>query len=382
MEHLFLSNHGIVDHRVVILSGLDARYARGEQVLPLSAGFIKCEAAKTQQCSHLCPSSRHRAATGRVRSQQDVCANAVEVASLPFSETGSTVDAVPGFSNAACDVADDAPGVWYEYTPSGTEVIKLTVDLPPLSFIGLSMSVYIGTCDNLTCLDKTDYKPPDLGKSLTWIAGAGTTYYIRITSVDTVKVGPFQIDLEVSKARGTMHLTVPVFGYRLFRISYVRSILRSSFVFFSQLLKVPNYDCAEATEVAALPFSAQDTTEGSDDLDFSDTDCYDAMGSPGVWFKFNPSENQVNVVKIDTGGVLSNIIRVGISVFSGTCGGLNCEAGTQFYSTSLLSIPWAASAGTTYYIRISSEDSGEVGPFQINIEVRLVFVKAERHDPI
>lgn len=129
----------------------------------------------------------------------DGCGDAKDVTPLPFSESASTVGASTGFSDVTCDVAADAPGLWYKYTPLTDGVLEATVDLPVLAYFNLGMSVYSGECTSLTCIEGTDYSPPDLGKSLSWTAKAGTTYYIRVSSLNSQQVGSFQIDIKVYK---------------------------------------------------------------------------------------------------------------------------------------------------------------------------------------
>ena len=104
----------------------------------------------------------------------DLCEDATEV--LPGgSASGSTADAT--FDNAGtCGVTNTAPGVWHTVTGTGT---SLTLSLANSDY-DTKLSVYCGSCDDLTCIDGDDDGGPGLTSELTFCSQAGVSYSILV----------------------------------------------------------------------------------------------------------------------------------------------------------------------------------------------------------
>lgn len=134
------------------------------------------------------------------------------------TRSGSTMGAIQGpvASGDFCGVAIDQPGVWY--TLDGTnETLRISACTSDVAHFEVSVSVFTGTCENLTCVDGRSFSTvcsdevsiqeekrllQDVtgDSSLTWLAKAETVYYVLVHGQDPSfgdgGVGTFEIVVE------------------------------------------------------------------------------------------------------------------------------------------------------------------------------------------
>lgn len=121
----------------------------------------------------------------------DYCQGATPIGcnqSLPGSTVDATPDAVPFF----CGTGIQAPGVWYVFTGTGDPVVISTCES---SDFDTRLNVYSGTCGALECVTGNDDTPEvGLCSTVNFLALEGTTYLILVQGYDGA-TGTFQLEL-------------------------------------------------------------------------------------------------------------------------------------------------------------------------------------------
>lgn len=127
-----------------------------------------------------------------------------------------------------------------------------------------------------------------------------------------------------------------------------------------------NDACGDAQDITvSLPFSVSASNVDAVPQDFFDLPCNVAANTQRVWYEFTLTANFIASLTVS-----NQDFNVVLSVFSGTCGTLNCIAGTSGSRFSDQRIVLPAEASTTYYIMVSGEDdASDVGNFQLDILV-------------
>lgn len=131
----------------------------------------------------------------------DTCATATPIGALPYSASGSTVDATGdyGFASGTCLPANSSKGsasndVVYSFVPALTGSYTITLD-------GFDTALYVVTdCANITsatCLGGVDAAGSSSPETLTLTLNAGTTYYIMVDGWSTSSnvTGTYQLDV-------------------------------------------------------------------------------------------------------------------------------------------------------------------------------------------
>lgn len=105
----------------------------------------------------------------------DACADALEVVSLPYSNSQNAIAATnnDGFIFACGSGMND--GVWYSLAGNGEEI---TIMVNETSLWDSELGIYTGSCGNLVCLDFSD-SSNDI-EELTFTSVIGETYYINV----------------------------------------------------------------------------------------------------------------------------------------------------------------------------------------------------------
>mgnify|MGYP003571894847 CR=1 FL=1 len=110
----------------------------------------------------------------------DDCSGAISVganSSTNGSTTGATID-----GTEACGTAITAPGVWYTVVGTGNSMTASTCG--PFFGYDTKVTVYCGSCDDLTCLAGNDDNciggASGLLSTVTWCSQAGADYYILV----------------------------------------------------------------------------------------------------------------------------------------------------------------------------------------------------------
>jgi hypothetical protein len=236
----------------------------------------------------------------------DDLSNATVIGAIPFSDTVDTTTATTAFDDPSC--FGNAASVWYQFTPDTDTLIGVRA-------IGqgywATLSAYTGSPGDLTQIGCSLGDPDrSVPSRLTIAAAAATTYYFMAAGF-------------TDSPGGT--LTLMAFGIP------------------------PNDDILNATQIPSLPFS--DTVEMR--LATSDADDPSCGPSPSVWYRFTPTTDMgVSLV-----AHIAQDIPLGtrnpphVSVYTGAPGNLTqvtCgeEPGPVLF---------AASAGTTYYIKMTAD---------------------------
>lgn len=114
--------------------------------------------------------------TFALRAQTD-CSNAIPITigsyAASYAPNGQVplpdcINYGPGASN----------GIWYTFTPTVTETLVLTSNIPGYPIPDTRLHVYTGTCNNLTCFISNDDSAGTLAAGVTFTPQAGITYYI------------------------------------------------------------------------------------------------------------------------------------------------------------------------------------------------------------
>jgi PKD repeat protein len=183
----------------------------------------------------------------------DNFANAVDVSSLPFSESVNIVEATSGEigEQSQCSIAST---VWYAYTPSSNEILRISPS--GSNFFGVALNVYrqngsgLGGLSFVTCSQwNTD---------LTLAAQAGVTYYLQAGRLAWYSPGTLQLSISV----------IP---------------------------PPSNDDFANAETIGSLPFSdATDTSAGSTESGEPTPSCHSTPGG-SIWYRYTaPSDGWVS----------------------------------------------------------------------------------------
>ena len=124
-----------------------------------------------------------------------------------------------------------------------------------------------------------------------------------------------------------------------------------------------NAQCSQALNLGTsqLPYSEDASTADSTGL--SDLSCGVDSNDEGVWYQLKLDEDAIAVATVS-----NQDFSAKLSVFSGSCGSLNCVSSTSAIRYSSRVLQWAAEAGTTYYVLVSGSVGGN---FKLSILVRV-----------
>jgi hypothetical protein len=257
------------------------------------------------------------------QAQNDVCGGALLLNSgvtASGTTSGSTFDNV-----GTCNTSNTAPGVWYFVVGTGG---SLTVETcGGITNYDTKLSVFSGSCGALTCVAGND-DACGLQSRVITTTSPGQLYYILVHGFGT--------------ATGNFSITATLGG-----------------------APSGNDACAGALPVACGS-TVSGTTVGSsfDNVGF----CGTGNTAPGVWYQV-----------IGTGGIISATTcgagtnyDTKLSVFSGSCGSLNCVDGDDDDFTCSFSglqsvVDWSSTPGQIYYILVHGFGSA-TGSFDLTVD--------------
>lgn len=261
------------------------------------------------------------------RPVNDDCSGAIDITSIPFTQTIDTQDAYTDFPNnpvaSASGWGDDTLGVWWKYTATSTDGVRFHTDG---SAYPTMVSIWQGTCASLSEVDSKEN--PTAADPLLLVPVIGTTYYILIQRA----VYPEDAEDAITGPGGTL----------------VISALSAT---------IAPHNCLIATPITTLPFTLTgfDTTGLTDDIT-PDVPC---LGSTiprhTKWFTYTPTTT--HRFYIDTNG--SNYINA-IAIYTGSCPGGPWASEYCRYTGSLTTYPKLSvllNAGTQYWIMIAAADN-------------------------
>ena len=261
-------------------------------------------------------------------SQNDKCPDAT---GLSLSEnivlTGTTAEAsvIQEVKAGSCsNSAGGSLGLWYTVVGSGSKLHASARSLSSGTSTGIS--VFAGSCDDLSCVDGTADKNTG---SIYWDSKNDTIYQLYIHSPRNA-TGSFELKLEAAKDS-----------------------------------EAPMNDFCEAN----LPPLVTDGTavQGSNigaTTDVALGNCYGQTDvGPGVWFRVNGNGNVMTLAQ-NTALPMDTVI----SLFQGSCDSLVCLNGIgRPIQQSGPRLSWGTIAGQDYYILVQSS-TAETGIFEFGIE--------------
>lgn len=255
------------------------------------------------------------------------CEGAVSITTTPFVVMDTTVAARSGvFADASCDVDAEDRALWYQLTVSEDVIVEAVVDEKTF---GARLSLYRGSdCGALECLANTNaFTFSD--STLEFAALVGQTYHLLVSGGDANDAGTFRLSV-------------------------------------TGLPEPPNQECAGATDITQLPFEVFESNRPAVN-GFSNLACNVDESSRGMWYQLTLDDDTVVVATVS-----DQEFNAALSVYGGDgCETLECLFGQDSYFQYLdRGLVTAASAGTTYYYRVSGQDFQETGNFRFGIQVR------------
>jgi hypothetical protein len=248
-------------------------------------------------------------------------------------QSGTTVGATiggPGESGVCDGYAQNTPSVWYSFSsPSTQNVVVSLCNTSPT--VDSQLAIFSGTCAAPVCVAANDDYGPDCASvqsSISFLAQAGVTYYIRVWRWSWIynpngTIGNFSININCS-------FTGP-----------------------------PNDNICSATQIV-LPYNSglSNNVGATNDLPASSTGCGGTSQS-NVWYTVtgNGATFQASTCNLSATG--STNFDTEIQVFSGTCSSpvyvtCNDVANASPCASSCESVTWCSSPGTVYYISVGS----------------------------
>jgi hypothetical protein len=143
--------------------------------------------------------------------------------------------------------------------------------------------------------------------------------------------------------------------------SHVKTYL---FYFFGQSRDRPsNNVCSGATFISTLPFSVFESNEGAV-TGFVDEECGVSDVSRGLFYEFTPTEDTIAVATVS-----DQTFNAVLSLYRGSCEGLQCRTNTEAQELNDLVITFTARAGETNHLMVSGEVWTDDGNFQLDVRV-------------
>ena len=255
----------------------------------------------------------------------DAFATATSIASLPFTDSLSTVGATtePGEPSPPC-APDGRSTVWYSFTPAAD--VTIAADTVGSNF-NTVLAAFTGS--DFATLQLVGCQA--FGNRLVLDLTAGTTYYFQVGGL---------------------------FGETGNLVFNVEAVVRPA-----------NDDFANATSIASLPFTdSLSTGAASTELDEPAPSCAPSGGS--VWYSFTPAVD--TYVEANTAG--SNYDTT-LSVYTGARGALTQIACNDDFYGLQSRVLVQLSAGTTYYFQLGGF-FGQTGNLVFNVAVVAFVVPA------
>ncbi len=144
----------------------------------------------------------------------DDCAHAIEVASLPYSNTQDATGATNNDGNISTCGYGMNDGVWYKFTV-GTANGDITVEVDPTGW-DAEVAVYTGSCGSFTCVVNADGHGSGGAETVTFTPTDNTTYYVNVGhysgSSDGAE-GPYTINISGNSTLSAGELTQSDFSF-------------------------------------------------------------------------------------------------------------------------------------------------------------------------
>ena len=255
---------------------------------------------------------------------EDTCDNAIPVLPSSVAFVASTSQSRPQTVQSCGFLGTHtAPGMWM--TVAGTGKLLEATACSSETDLDTQISVFRGGCDELECVGGTGQGLPCGNDGIvTWATNPDENYLLFISGRAS-RIGEFWLTVDEASARG-------------------------------------GADCSQSVSLASkgalIIGSTVDATKASDV-------CGDVDISRGVWYKV---QGNGNTISVSTCGPDTDF-DARISMFTGTCGALNCAAHTTSdCAGGDGSLRWATDRGSTYYLLVHGQDDFSLGNFVLTLE--------------
>ncbi len=144
----------------------------------------------------------------------DDCANAIDVSSLPYTNTQDASNATNNAGFIDCNGNGMNDGVWYKFT-TGTVNGDITIEVAPQGW-DAEVAVYTGSCGSLNCEARADSYGTGSTETITFTPTANTTYYVNIgywSGTSNGAEGPFTITISGNVTLNVGELTKNDFSF-------------------------------------------------------------------------------------------------------------------------------------------------------------------------
>ncbi|KAG7370432.1 hypothetical protein IV203_019002 [Nitzschia inconspicua] len=261
----------------------------------------------------------------------DNCATAQEI-TVGTEIVASTRGAKPDAISAGCQGSvTHAYGVWYKFQGTGKVVSASTCSAETKH--RTAIHVFSGSsCESLTCMDTEHGNSalcrsdnPERSATVNFLAQDGFDYFILVSSVDALS--------------GSFGLTL------------------------TEVTPPTNDDCANAFPLIVGEANVDSTATATIDFPLGES-CGIALDSPGVWYTILGDGKAMSISTCP-----SNDYSSAISIFQGSCNGLECITGTAAPDPSCetggVTATWLSQRGISYYIFVHGESPNSMGKFEL-----------------
>eukprot|EP00339_Tiarina_fusa_P025641 CAMPEP_0117006476 /NCGR_PEP_ID=MMETSP0472-20121206/6692_1 /TAXON_ID=693140 ORGANISM="Tiarina fusus, Strain LIS" /NCGR_SAMPLE_ID=MMETSP0472 /ASSEMBLY_ACC=CAM_ASM_000603 /LENGTH=1162 /DNA_ID=CAMNT_0004707955 /DNA_START=30 /DNA_END=3516 /DNA_ORIENTATION=+ len=266
-----------------------------------------------------------------VNDWDDTCNNAIEFFPSNIAFLASSIQARPHKVPSCGGVSmHTAPGIWF--TVQGTGRILEASTCTEGTTLDTEVSVFQGSCDELECVAGSGQNLAcgDDG-TVSWHSELDRNYLVFVSG-HASRTGDFWLKIDqLEMGRGSV--------------------------------------CVSPQHVAPSSFTSG-TTDGALEV----ASCGSIEGTKGIWHEFQGTGHSVSasVCSPDTN------FDARISLFSGSCGDLECMGQTTATCSDDGTIEWIAAADTPYYLLVHGADSMSSGNFRLELEDAVLNDSCER----
>lgn len=216
-----------------------------------------------------------------------------------------------------------APGMWFSVNGTGNLLSATTCGAD--SNLDSHVSIFRDSCSSLQCVGSTGQDLPcGASGAVSWFSEANVEYKIYVSGRGS-RVGSFALKVTDSSAEAGETCQTPV-------------------ALGSGAIKVSGSN-VDAPEVSTV--------------------CGDIASTRGVWYELVGSGNILTLWTCDP----TTTFDARVSIFTGDCGGLTCEAFTTSSCSELTQAPFQFNtvAGVKYSLLVHGTSSSEVGSFSLTL---------------
>ncbi|MBN1457008.1 MAG: hypothetical protein JW912_04060 [Sedimentisphaerales bacterium] len=296
--------------------------------------------------------------TERIVLPGDVCSSAIEITSLPYTDTGTTVSMNDDYYEICYASAAGAPDVVYSYTPSYSAAVR--IELCNSSY-DTKVYVYEDTCGEvlsgtqIACNDDACGTDGSRSRIDYVVFNLGSTYYIVVDGYGNY-AGDYELTVSLTGAI-TGACCDDTTGTCTNNVEQSSCTGRFTPNTTCAELVPPcgdhaGEDCANATVIPSLPYSTVGVTTGANNDYYESCTMADTDGAPDVVYSYTPIVNEV----IDISSCNSEFFNK-LFVYENTCGApgsgthIACDDGSCDTLPPTAEITGLSlTAGNTYYI--------------------------------